>query len=65
MSCLEEIHSADLENYVNEITTRITEDTVCVTSGSAGERPTEYEACETQDCPFYQTSSFGEVELDQ
>ena len=34
---------------------------MCVMSERAGPRPSERELCETQDCPFYQASRFGQV----
>ena len=37
------------------------EDAMCAMSALAGERPTERQLCNDQDCPFYQPSEFGEV----
>ena len=37
------------------------EDVMCAMSAEAGERPADRQLCNTQDCPFWQTSMFGEV----
>ena len=39
------------------------EDNMCVMFERAGERPTEQELCETQRCPFWQTSKYSMVRM--
>jgi hypothetical protein len=64
-SCLEEEFpiNSRYAALVNSTTLRPAEDTMCVMSERAGPRPSERELCETQDCPFYQASRFGQCSV--
>ena len=48
---------------LNGVTFAFAEITMCAMSAEAGIRPADRRLCEEQDCPYYRTSQFGEVNL--
>ena len=61
--CLEEIFPISSRYFalVDMTTLNETEDGMCAMSLKAGPRPSERELCETQECPSFQISNYGEV----
>ena len=51
------LYQAQLDN----VTESVAEDSMCVMSREAGEKPSDRETCSLQTCPFWQTSQYSEV----
>jgi hypothetical protein len=62
VSCLNESFPIDSRYFaqVDSVTLSPADDYMCTMSEKAGERPADRELCETQDCPFFLATEFGE-----